>query len=153
MPDQCALDSSGNLKDAKDITFYESESDDRPISNNSGPSTTQLEGTNSIPQGQYFRTAHIFIFISTLRTAGRGFRSKNTQKLQDSLSAEKLDVNGQPEKPSTQKKHRRRAKKLKTTPKNHPSVSDGSGDDIDFVVSADESTDSEQEELITNQEV
>ncbi|KAJ7648549.1 hypothetical protein B0H17DRAFT_1215555 [Mycena rosella] len=32
MADQCAIDSSGNLLDASAINFYESESDDKPIS-------------------------------------------------------------------------------------------------------------------------
>jgi hypothetical protein len=32
VPDQCALDASGNLKDAKDIEFYFSESERMPLS-------------------------------------------------------------------------------------------------------------------------
>jgi hypothetical protein len=31
-PDNCALDAQGNLKDANDIQFYDSEGDDAPIS-------------------------------------------------------------------------------------------------------------------------
>ncbi|KAF8144480.1 hypothetical protein K438DRAFT_1782764 [Mycena galopus ATCC 62051] len=36
MSDQCARDSNGNLKDATDITFYESESDEKPLPSVSG---------------------------------------------------------------------------------------------------------------------
>jgi hypothetical protein len=35
-PDNCALDAQGNLKDANDIQFYDSEGDDAPISTTTG---------------------------------------------------------------------------------------------------------------------
>ena len=35
-PNNCALDAQGNLKDASDIQFYDSEGDDAPISTTTG---------------------------------------------------------------------------------------------------------------------
>ena len=35
-PDNCALDAHGNLKDASDIQFYDSEGDETPISSMKG---------------------------------------------------------------------------------------------------------------------
>jgi len=35
-PDNCALDARGNLKDASDIQFYDSEGDETPISSVKG---------------------------------------------------------------------------------------------------------------------
>jgi len=35
-PDNCALDARGNLKDASDIQFYDSEGDETPISSMKG---------------------------------------------------------------------------------------------------------------------
>jgi hypothetical protein len=34
-PNNCALDAQGNLKDAEDIIFYNSEGDDTPVASSS----------------------------------------------------------------------------------------------------------------------
>ncbi|KAJ6609173.1 hypothetical protein B0H10DRAFT_2194010 [Mycena sp. CBHHK59/15] len=66
---QCARDSDGNLKDASEIEFYESESDDKPMPavSNEGPTRR----------------------IST--------RKRHTDKLTESLAAEHADDDGNPE--------------------------------------------------------
>jgi hypothetical protein len=48
MADQCALDGSGCLKDAKDIIFYESESDTRPI-----PKQSSSQVNVTVHEGEY----------------------------------------------------------------------------------------------------
>ncbi|KAF5310636.1 hypothetical protein D9619_008095 [Psilocybe cf. subviscida] len=67
--ENCALDTAtGNLKEAADILFYESETDANPISNGMQPQAAGL------------RTVE-----------GRGQCSKNISKLQESLAAQKLN--------------------------------------------------------------
>ncbi|KAJ7936410.1 hypothetical protein B0H13DRAFT_1853473 [Mycena leptocephala] len=65
MSEQCARDSNGNLKDATDITFYESESDEKALPPVSG----------AVP-------------------SRRSTRTRNTEKLTTSLAAEKADDDG-----------------------------------------------------------
>ena len=48
MSDQCALDASGSLLDAKDIVFYESESDTHPIPKPTA-SSSQLNVPTQVP--------------------------------------------------------------------------------------------------------
>ncbi|KAJ7440565.1 hypothetical protein B0H11DRAFT_2252899 [Mycena galericulata] len=67
MSDQCAQDSDGNLKDASEITFYESESDEKALP--------------AVPSGP-------------LR---RGIRKRNTDKLAEGLMAENADEDGNPQ--------------------------------------------------------
>jgi hypothetical protein len=50
MSDQCALDALGSLLDAKDIVFYESESDTRPIPK---PIASQLNVPTPAYEGEY----------------------------------------------------------------------------------------------------
>jgi hypothetical protein len=59
MSDQCALDASGSLLDAKDIVFYESESDTRPIPKPTANVPTQAP----VHEGEHFN-----YFISLLYT-------------------------------------------------------------------------------------
>ncbi|KAJ6481152.1 hypothetical protein C8R45DRAFT_1151991 [Mycena sanguinolenta] len=61
---QCALDPNGKLKDASEILFYDSESDDKPIS------------------------------VSATRPTRRSTRKRQTDKLTESLEAEHADEDG-----------------------------------------------------------
>ncbi|KAJ7508008.1 hypothetical protein B0H11DRAFT_1902322 [Mycena galericulata] len=67
MSDQCAQDSDGNLKDASEITFYESESDEKALP--------------AVPSGPLHR----------------GIRKRNTDKLVEGLTAENADEDGNPQ--------------------------------------------------------
>ncbi|KAJ7793441.1 hypothetical protein B0H13DRAFT_2393670 [Mycena leptocephala] len=65
MTDQCARDANGNLKDASEIDFHDSESDTKALP----PKSTELR---------------------------RGTRERDTNKLAQSLAAEKTDDDGNP---------------------------------------------------------
>jgi hypothetical protein len=53
MSDQCALDASGSLLDSKDIVFYESESDTRPIPKPIASQGSQLNVPTPVHEGEY----------------------------------------------------------------------------------------------------
>ncbi|PPQ79924.1 hypothetical protein CVT25_002998 [Psilocybe cyanescens] len=132
MTDQCALDSSGNLKNASDILFYESESDEHPIHK-------PAAATNVISN----------------HAQGRGYHTKKTQKLLDSLLTEQLDDDGQPKViklAGYSNKHNNKKCQKRTNDKIHPSDEDDgnfSGSDI----STNQLSDSEVEAMPSNQEI
>ncbi|KAI0285201.1 hypothetical protein BC826DRAFT_1109379 [Russula brevipes] len=79
MSDQCALDESGNLREAKDIEFFFSESETAPL-----PSSAPLPQRN--PGNFGLRRSH---------------RKRNVDKLYTSIAAEQCNEYG-----ATIKKHR-----------------------------------------------
>jgi hypothetical protein len=156
MSDQCALDASGSLLDAKDIVFYESESDTRPIPK---PTTSQLNvptlSQAPVHEGEYLTV--LSACCTQLTCPGRGCRPKNTTKLKQSLVAQKLNDDGQPRKSRSRNNQSRRAKKAKLIQES-PSLSDDQDTDyMDAEVSdgSDSLTVSDEEEdaIITNEEV
>lgn len=151
MTDQCALDSSGNLKNASDILFYESESDEHPI--HKPAAATNVISNHA--QGQSCVRICYWMFANLKYIPGRGYHTKKTQKLLDSLLTEQLDDDGQPKViklAGYSNKHNNKKCQKRTNDKIHPSDEDDgnfSGSDI----STDQLSDSEVEAMPSNQEV
>jgi hypothetical protein len=161
MSDQCALDASGSLLDAKDIVFYESESDTRPIPK---PIASQLNVPTPGPvhEGEYLTVLSTRFTHLTCNLKGRGCRPKNTTKLKDSLIAEKSNNDGQLPKSRPRNSNKpRKSKKAKLIHENHSSLSDDQDLDADYTDAevsdgSDSLSDSDEEEdaiVITNEEV
>jgi hypothetical protein len=164
MSDQCALDASGSLLDAKDIVFYESESDTCPIPKPIASQGSQLNVPTPV-EGEYLTVLSARFTHLTCDLKGRGCHPKNTTKLKDSLIAQKSNNDGQLPKSRPQNSHgnkSRKAKKAKLIHENHSlsddqdldaayteaEVSDGS----DSLTDSDEDSD-EDAIVITNEEV
>jgi hypothetical protein len=159
MSDQCALDASGSLLDAKDIVFYESESDTRPIPK---PIASQLNVPTPV-EGEYLTVLSARFTHLTCDLKGRGCRPKNTTKLKDSLIAQKSNNDGQLPKSRPQNSNKsRKAKKAKLIHENH-SLSDAQDLDADYTEAevsdgSDSLTDSDEDSdedaiVITNEGV
>jgi hypothetical protein len=89
MADQCALDKSGNLKEAEDIEFFFSESEKNPL-----PSSAALSqcnpgntGTSNVP----LYPLYYYYDVSGLR---RGERKRNIEKMHTSIAAEQCSEYG-----------------------------------------------------------
>ncbi|KAJ7793168.1 hypothetical protein B0H13DRAFT_2689699 [Mycena leptocephala] len=106
MCDQPARDANGNLRDAADMEFYESESDTRPLPAPSGPQPR------------------------------RGNRKRETDKLTQSLTAEKADDDGNPF-VAHPKRSRAKAPRVKAVPE---SISDQEDSDFELPDLVDPST-------------
>ncbi|KAJ6603821.1 hypothetical protein B0H10DRAFT_2314925 [Mycena sp. CBHHK59/15] len=127
MTDQCALDANGNLRDASEIDFYESESDTKALPAKSGVNLTQT---------------------IELR---RGTRKRETDKLTKSLKAQKADDDGNPfiDRP---KRTRATTTRVKKVPE---SISDQEDDDYEIpdLIEASDSEASDDEMDIDNEEI
>ncbi|KAJ6608864.1 hypothetical protein B0H10DRAFT_1955084 [Mycena sp. CBHHK59/15] len=120
MSDQCARNANGNLKDASEIEFYESESDAKPLP-------------------------------TKLTKLHHGTRKRDTDKLAQSLAAEKANNDGNPfiEGP---KRSRAKAPRIKAVPE---SVSDQEDNDFELpdLIDPSHSEGSDDEMDIDNDEI
>ncbi|KAK7007663.1 ribonuclease H-like domain-containing protein [Favolaschia claudopus] len=102
MSDQCALDKNGSLKDASEIDFYNSESDERPTEPSSAPAGPR-----------------------------RSFRKRDTTKLTLYLEAQKADDDGNPKAaPKTKISTAPRAPRTKQVPETAAEAADEDFDDM-----------------------
>ncbi|KAJ7844559.1 hypothetical protein B0H13DRAFT_1908819 [Mycena leptocephala] len=128
MANQCALDANGALLDASDIQFYQSESDEKALP-----------------------------VVSSEPPQRRSTRKRKTDRLTESLAAEKVDDDGQPLAPRVPRARATVTTRIKLLPE---SVSDEEDEDFDDLPdleevshSSDEGSDSESDvEMVDNEE-
>ncbi|KAF8064935.1 hypothetical protein FPV67DRAFT_1695479, partial [Lyophyllum atratum] len=137
----CAFDEHGNLKNASDIDFYESETDTRPISGPGARGSLSSRGPNA---GDASGNA-------------LGQRSGRGANMADLVAAEGLGSDGEPEK--AKKSRTRRAKRSRGTGKaisrkrkSNVGGEDSDAQDGDFAVDSDDSESSDDSDF-TDDEV
>ncbi|KAJ7709261.1 hypothetical protein B0H16DRAFT_1481047 [Mycena metata] len=127
MAAQCALDGAGNLLPASSITFYESESDDKPIAASS---------TENGPR--------------------RGGRKRNTDRLTQSLAAEAQDDDGNTAAPRAPRPRAANAARAKFVPESPSDEEDADFSDSELpelMAVSDSSSDGPREKAVSRRAV
>ncbi|KAJ6542208.1 hypothetical protein DFH09DRAFT_1089269 [Mycena vulgaris] len=142
MSDQCARDSAGNLLDASQIDFYESESDEKAL-----PAVIGLLAVTHA-------TDYPLIFCAFVVPPRRGDRKRHTDKLTASLLVEQEDKDGHAPIRRAPRATRTTSTRVKAVPE-----SIREEEDEDFAmpdlkdVSDSEDSDSEDEQGVDNDEI